>query len=115
MEDYSAPRLPCSTGQSAEQQKLNEAVSGGYRDSLRDMLAANAGGRVVVDFLVGTSNVIRKEGTLYLVGVNYIVLFDERTDSYTVCNIYSIEFVTFLGDAGGSAASQLSRTALKRV
>lgn len=115
MAQNDSPRLPSSGEQGAEQLRLNEAVSGGYRDSLQQMLANNTGGRVMVDFLVGTSNIIRKEGILYLVGVSYIILYDDKTNTYTVCNIYAIEFVTFIGDAGAQTAGQLSRTALRRV
>lgn len=96
-----------------DQGTLNDAINVGYQGSLQQMLATNTGNRVVVDFLVGTSNIVRKEGILYLVGVSYIVLYDDKADTYTVCNLYSIEFVTFLSPNGGS--QQVARTTLKRV
>lgn len=97
-----------------DQGTLDNAINNGYQGSLQQMLATNTGNRVVVDFLVGAANIVRKEGILYLVGVSYIVLYDERADTYTVCNLYSIEFVTFLSP-GGAGGQQISRAALKRV
>ena len=105
----------CSNGTiSGDQSTLNDAINSGYQGSLQQMLASNTGNRVVVDFLVGSSNIVRKEGILYLVGVSYIVLYDDRADTYTVCNLYSIEFVTFLSPSGGSS-QQIARSVLKRV
>ena len=83
-----------------------------YRGSIQQILSDNTGKRVVVDFLVGSTNIVRKEGILYMVGLSYIVLFDDRNGTYTVCNLYSIEFVTFLNS---NATTQVSRTNLKRV
>ncbi len=83
-----------------------------YRGSIQQILSENTGKRVVVDFLVGSSNIVRKEGILYMVGVSYIVLYDDRNGTYTVCNLYSIEFTTFLPS---NSNNQISRTTLKRV
>lgn len=88
----------------AEQDNLNEAIGGGYQGSLQQILADNVGNRVIVDFLVGSSNIVQKEGVLYLVGVSYIVLYESRSDTYVVCNLYAIEFVTFLPVNGATAA-----------
>ena len=100
----------------AEQNNLDYAIGGGYQGSLQQILADNVGNRVIVDFLVGSSNIVRKEGILYLVGVSYIVLYESRNDTYVVCNLYAIEFVTFLpvGNSN-SSGQQLARTTLKRV
>ncbi len=96
-----------------DQSNVEDVISGpGYTGSMQQILSQNTGKRVVIDFLVGTSNIVRKEGILYLVGVSYVVLYDERADTYTVCNLYSIEFVTFLSP---DSSSRLASTALKRV
>lgn len=98
-----------------EGESVDNIISGGnYAGSMQQILSKNTGNRVIVDFLVGTSNIVRKEGILYLVGISYIVLFDDRSDTYTVCNLYSIEFVTFI-TPGSNAATTVSRSALKRV
>ncbi len=119
--NMNSQRLPINGGaQSAQngsingnQQNLNETIDASYNGSIQQMLAGNTGYRVVVDFLVGSTNIVRKEGILYLVGLSYIVLYDDRADTYTLCNLYSIEFVTFL--AGASSSQSAARTALKRV
>lgn len=96
-----------------QQQNINNLISDQtYRGSMQQILSENTGRQIVVDFLVGNSNIVRKEGILYMVGLSYIVLYEPRTDAYTVCNLYSVEFVTFL-PAGNN--NQAARTTLKRV
>ena len=122
MADNTMPsqRLPINqNGQSSQgringdQSNVEDVISGpGYTGSMQQILSENTGKRVVIDFLVGTSNIVRKEGILYLVGISYVVLYDDRADTYTVCNLYSIEFVTFLAPDG---SSRLASAALKRV
>ncbi len=95
------------------QSSVDDVIAGpGYTGSMQQILSENTGKRVAIDFLVGTSNIVRKEGTLYLVGISYVVLYDSRADTYTVCNLYSIEFVTFLSPDG---SSRPAAAALKRV
>ena len=96
-----------------DQSSVDEVISGpGYTGSMQQILSENTGKRVAIDFLVGTSNIVRKEGILYLVGISYVVLYDNRADTYTVCNLYSIEFVTFLSP---DSSSRPVAAALKRV
>ncbi|MBQ8606225.1 MAG: hypothetical protein IJ408_05755 [Clostridia bacterium] len=111
-------RTPNSTGSSnninGNQSELDDLIGTNYNGSLAQMLSQNTGRRIIVDFLVGTSNLIRKEGILYLVGVSYIVIFDDKANIYTVCNLYSIEFVSFIPNTPNSM--QVSKaTTLKRV
>lgn len=95
------------------QSQVDDVIAGpGYTGSMQQILSQNTGNRVIIDFLVGTSNIVRKEGILYLVGISYVVLYDNRADTYTVCNLYSIEFVTFLTPEGSARAAT---AALKRV
>lgn len=70
----------------------NEEV---YRGSLNYNLRTNIGTYVVIEFLIGTSNLVVKEGILYSVGVNYITLYNNVENYYTLCDFYSIKFVTF--------------------
>ncbi len=101
-----------SNGINSDQTQVDGVISGpGYTGSMQDILSKNTGKRVMIDFLVGSSNIVRKEGILYLVGISYVVLYDNRADTYTVCNLYSIEFVTFLPND----ASPRATAALKRV
>ena len=118
--DILSQRLPINDdGVSAQnitgdQGDLNDLINNGnYNGSLQQMLSQNTGRRIIVDFLVGSTNIVRKEGILYLVGISYIVLYDEKTDIYTVCNLYSIEFVSFLPN--NNSGQNLARSTLKRV
>lgn len=118
--DILSQRLPINDdGVSAQnitgdQGDLNDLINNGnYNGSLQQMLSQNTGRRIIVDFLVGSTNIVRKEGILYLVGISYIVLYDEKTDIYTVCNLYSIEFVSFLPN--NNSGQNVARSTLKRV
>ena len=67
----------------------------GLQGSMQEVLSDNIGAYVSVDFLIGTSNIVTREGQLYYVGTGYIVLYEEDGD-YIVCDVFSIKFVTFL-------------------
>lgn len=64
--------------------------------SMQKILSENIGKYVVIEFLIGTGEIMRKQGMLYLVGVSYVTLYDEREDVFIVCDIFSIKFVYFL-------------------
>lgn len=65
------------------------------RGSMQQILSDNLGQFVVCEFLVGTENIVRKEGILYSVGRSYLTLYEEINMNYVVCDIFSIKFVTF--------------------
>ena len=64
-------------------------------DSFSAILRQNVGAYVVVEFLIGTNNLTMREGILYGAGTNFITLYNDVDNSYTVCDYYSIKFVTF--------------------
>ncbi|MBQ7096050.1 MAG: hypothetical protein IJN80_06350 [Clostridia bacterium] len=73
-----------------------------YPGSWQQILASNLGEYCYIDFLIGTQNLVRKEGILYNVGVSFVVLYEPKSMNYDVCDLYSIKFVTF--PAPGSVA-----------
>ena len=94
-----------STNQPMNNELLNTTA---YRGSMQSILAQNVGQRVIVDFLIGTTNMVRKEGILYAVGVSYLTLYNPRDETYVVCDLYAIQFVTFLNDTSRRASSSKS-------
>lgn len=68
-----------------------EAMQG----SMQQILSENLGLYVVCEFVVGTQAMARKEGLLYSVGRSFVVLYEETIQTFTVCDIFSIKFVTF--------------------
>lgn len=64
--------------------------------SMQQVLQDNIGKYVIVDFFMGTGSLVQREGYLYDVAAQYIVLFDEINLHYVVCDVFSIKFVTFL-------------------
>lgn len=48
-----------------------------------------------VDFLIGTQCMIRKQGYLFNVGSNWILLYDDILGDFIMCDLYSIKFITF--------------------
>lgn len=65
------------------------------RGSMQAILSQNIGAYVVVEFLIGTQEIIRKQGMLYFVGRNFVTLYDEAVNNFIVCDIFSVKFVYF--------------------
>mgnify|MGYP000311156516 FL=1 len=65
------------------------------RGSMQQILSDNLGNFVVCEFLVGTQAMSRKEGILYAVGRSYVTLYEEASQNFVVCDIFSLKFVTF--------------------
>ena len=63
--------------------------------SMQQILSDNLGNFVVCEFLVGTQAMTRKEGILYSVGRSYLTLYEETSQTFVVCDIFSVKFVTF--------------------
>jgi len=64
-------------------------------DYIPGYLAANIGRPCRCEFIVGASTYVDRAGTLVDVGVNYFVLRNFITRSDTMCDLYSVRFVTF--------------------
>lgn len=65
------------------------------QDNILSILKNNLGYYVVCDFLIGTERIETREGLLYSSGVNFLTLFHPQNRTYTVCDIYSLKFITF--------------------
>lgn len=63
--------------------------------SIQKILAENIGAYVVVEFLIGTERITRKQGYLYHVGTSYITLYDDENENFILCDIFSVKFVYF--------------------
>ncbi len=77
---------------SPKQQKFDSQEMIG---SMQHILAENIGEYVVVEFLIGTENMVRKQGLLYFVGTTYVTLYDDSVPNFIVCDIFSVKFVYF--------------------
>lgn len=65
------------------------------RGSMQKILADNIGEYVVIEFLIGTERIMRKQGLLYLIGRSYVTLYDDMQNNYIICDIFSVKFVYF--------------------
>lgn len=68
-----------------------EAMQG----SMQQFLSENLGEYVVVEFLVGTQTMEQKEGILYSVGRSVMTLYEELSQTFVVCDVFAVKFVTF--------------------
>lgn len=66
-----------------------------FQGSIQQFLSENIGNFVVIDFLIGTQAMTTRQGILYSVGASYVVLFEELSKTFILCDIFSIKFVTF--------------------
>ena len=64
------------------------------QDTFAEILSANIGAYVLIQFLVGSTSLIDKEGYLYAVGENFVTIYEPLDDRYVVCDLYSVKFVT---------------------
>lgn len=64
------------------------------KGTLQYFLTQNVGREVVITFLIGTQNTTQRSGEIYFVGSTYVVLHDVKNSLYTLCNLYSIKFIT---------------------
>ena len=60
-----------------------------FQGSMQEVLHENIGKYVLVDFLIGTSNLVTRQGFLYYVGTQFIVLYDSLNLRYVVCGMSS--------------------------
>ncbi|MBQ8556479.1 MAG: hypothetical protein IJ438_11490 [Clostridia bacterium] len=67
-----------------------------FQGSMQQVLQENLGSFVIVEFLIGTGSLISRQGVLYYVASQFLVLYDEFESRYVVCDIFSVKFVTFL-------------------
>jgi len=65
-------------------------------DYIPGFLASMIGRSVRAEFLLGTSQYVDKTGILVEVGVNFFVLQDVNSRTITMCDLYSVKFVTIL-------------------
>ena len=65
-----------------------------YQGSIQQIMRDNIGEYMDVEFLIGTTGLTTRSGQLTNVGVSYIVLYDRSKDRYTICDLYSVKFVT---------------------
>lgn len=64
-----------------------------FQGQIQQILSYNVGEYVLIEFMPGTSDVIRKQGIIYYVGVSYVVLYDDEFDNFIICDVFSIRFV----------------------
>ena len=67
-----------------------------FQGSMQQVLQDNVGNYVLVEFLIGTNQLVTRQGLLYSVASQFLVLYDEIEARYIVCAIFSVKFVTFL-------------------
>ena len=56
-------------------------------------LTTQIGKYIKIEFLIGSSMLIDREGILQEVGISYIVIKETGTNDIVMCDIYSIKFV----------------------
>jgi hypothetical protein len=85
----------------------------GFQGSMQQVLQENVGKYVIVEFLIGTGSLTSRQGMLYYVGTQFLVLYDEFESRFVVCDIFSVKFVTFLEARSASTYPSLDQTAVQ--
>lgn len=84
-----------------------------FQGSMQQVLQENVGKYVIVEFLIGTGSLTSRQGMLYYVGAQFLVLYDEFESRFVVCDIFSVKFVTFLEGRSASTYPTLDQTAVQ--
>ena len=93
--DYMAEADGAAVMDNFEHPKQESFDSEEMRGSMQMILSENIGNFVVIEFLIGTGGIMRKQGMLYLVGRSFVTLYDEAANNFIICDIFSIKFVYF--------------------
>lgn len=67
-----------------------------YRGTFQQLLAANIGRAVKIDFQMGTGSIVSHTGIIDAVGVQYVVLCQPGKRAFVTGDIFMIKFITFL-------------------
>lgn len=97
--------MPTNNGSATD-----EINSQAFNGSMQRILQDNIGAYVIIEFLIGTNNLVYREGRLYEVGISYVVLYDEKNDQYTICDLYAIKFVTYVNQGRRPSRPTMART-----
>ena len=84
-----------------------------FQGSMQQVLQENVGKYVIVEFLIGSNSLTSRQGLLYYVGAQFLVLLDEFESRYVVCDIFSVKFVTFLEARFASTYPTLDQSAVQ--
>ena len=84
-----------------------------FQGSMQQVLQENVGKYVIVEFLIGTGSLTSRQGMLYYVGAQFLVLYDEFESRFVVCDIFSVKFVTFLEGRSATTYPALDQTAVQ--
>lgn len=63
---------------------------------LNGFIRTQIGRRAQIQFLMGNSDLVTKDGFLLGVGANYILINEIGTNDITACDFYNIKFIRFL-------------------
>lgn len=93
MAGMAAPAAQSNSGiNTPPEQNFNTPAMAG---SMQQFLNDNLGEYVVIEFLIGTQSMTQKAGVLYAVGTSVVTLYEEVSQTFITCDIFSVKFVTF--------------------
>ncbi len=95
--------------QNGNQALEDEINSNAFNGTMQRILQENIGAYVIIEFLIGSNNLTYREGRLYEVGISYVVLYDEKNEQYTICDLYAIKFVTYVSQGRRPSRPTMAR------
>lgn len=64
-------------------------------ENYQEMMSQLIGSYIITELLIGVDRLVLRQGYLTAVGPSYYILYDPEPNSNTVCDIYSLKFITF--------------------
>lgn len=91
-------RQPIMGGDEDLQSSIDTTMAGPnqgfYQTTLISALKQSIGYFVICEFSIGTGQLVEKSGYLEIVGNNSLVINNPQRNTYTICDLYAVKFVT---------------------
>ncbi len=78
-------------------------------ENYQEMLSGLIGSYIITELLIGIDRLVLRQGYLTAVGPSYYILFDPEPAVSTVCDIYSLKFVSFFESRERPTTAQFER------
>lgn len=73
----------------------NDSQAFQSQENLKSFLQTQIGKNVTMQFLVGTNTLVEKSGILVSVGNNFVILKEDGSEEFLVCDFDGLKFINF--------------------
>ncbi len=78
-------------------------------ENFQEMLSNLIGNYIITELLIGIDRLVLRQGYLTAVGPSYYILYDPEPNVNTVCDIYSLKFVSYFESGERPTTAEFDR------